>query len=236
MFTSNKIRFEHTVKEKDAPGWFNMFMVHQNRQGRGRGPKNCLHESFIPSFMDLVCFGHEHECRIDFEESITEAYSMCQIGSSVATSLVQGEEAKKHVLLLEINSPEPGKSAYRYEKLSLQSVRPFLMKEIILSSENELDKELAQAEKVEQVQEFLARTVTNLIDEAKAEYKISNPHLTENQCKSMLPLIRLRVEYTGFSPINMQRFGARFATKVANPSELLSFWKKRQITKRKKIK
>lgn len=120
MFASHKIKFEQMIQDAESPGWFNMFMVHQNREGRGRGRKNSIAESSIPSFMDLVCFGHEHECRLEFEESITESFSMTQIGSSVATSLVQGEETQKQVLLLEITSREPGKSSYRYKAIPLQ--------------------------------------------------------------------------------------------------------------------
>lgn len=41
----------------------------------------------------------------------------------------------------------------------------------------------------------------------------------------MLPLIRLRVDYTGFSTINAQRFGQQFVGKVANPHDLLLFQK-----------
>ncbi len=33
--------------------FFNIFVVHQNRD-YGRGSKNCLHESMIPEWMDLV--------------------------------------------------------------------------------------------------------------------------------------------------------------------------------------
>lgn len=43
-----------------------------------------------------------------------------------------------------------------------------------------------------------------------------------------LPLIRLRVDYTGFSTINAQRFGQRFVNKVANPQDLL-IWHKAAV-------
>lgn len=43
----------------------------------------------------------------------------------------------------------------------------------------------------------------------------------------MLPLIRLRVDYTGFSTINSQRFGQRFVGKVACPQDILT-WHKTQ--------
>ena len=41
----------------------------------------------------------------------------------------------------------------------------------------------------------------------------------------LLPLVRLRVDYTGFSTINAQRFGQRFVGRVANPHDLLLFQK-----------
>jgi hypothetical protein len=41
----------------------------------------------------------------------------------------------------------------------------------------------------------------------------------------LLPLVRLRVDYTGFSTINAQRFGQQFVGKVANPHDLLLFQK-----------
>jgi hypothetical protein len=42
---------------------------------------------------------------------------------------------------------------------------------------------------------------------------------------SLLPLIRLRVDYTGFSTINAQRFGQKFVGRVANPHDMLLFHK-----------
>jgi len=41
------------------------------------------------------------------------------------------------------------------------------------------------------------------------------------------PLIRLKVEYTGFPTINPQRFGQRFVGKVANPNDFLLFHRKK---------
>ncbi|CAI5931419.1 unnamed protein product [Closterium sp. NIES-65] len=40
-----------------------------------------------------------------------------------------------------------------------------------------------------------------------------------------LPLIRIRVDYSGFSTINSQRFGQQFVGKVANPHDMLMFFK-----------
>ena len=43
-------------------------------------------------------------------------------------------------------------------------------------------------------------------------------------------LVRLRVEHSGFSTINNQRFGARFVGDVANPSDMLLFHRKKRPT------
>ena len=42
--------------------FLNIFVLHQNRD-YGRGSKNCVHESMIPSWMDVVVWGNEHECQ-----------------------------------------------------------------------------------------------------------------------------------------------------------------------------
>lgn len=239
MFANGHVNFIKPVGNHNASsGWFNMFVVHQNRQNKGRGAKNCLQESFIPPFFDLAVFGHEHECRIDFEESITESFNLCQPGSSIATSLVPGEEVKKHVLLLELTCPSDTQASFRYKKLPLTSVRPFLMEETVLSGVKQLEftaptsKHLTENEKTELVTAHLEARVHEMINEAKHVYAEENPNLSASQVNGVLPLIRLRVEFTGYSPINVQRFGAKFTSVAANPSNLLLFYKKRKPVQR----
>ncbi|KAL8450789.1 hypothetical protein Emag_003077 [Eimeria magna] len=43
-----------------------------------------------------------------------------------------------------------------------------------------------------------------------------------------LPLVRVRVEHSGFSTISAPRFASQFVGRVANPDSLLCFYKKRQ--------
>eukprot|EP00976_Prorocentrum_cordatum_P100119 1192099-Prorocentrum_minimum.AAC.7 len=53
-------------------------------------------------FLDFVIWGHEHE---SLPEPVHSALIGCEItqpGSSVATSLTEGESRKKHALLLEV--------------------------------------------------------------------------------------------------------------------------------------
>ena len=98
MFSKGKVKFVRPKEE--VKEYFNMFVLHQNRD-TGRGVKNCVHESFLPNFLDLVMWGHEHECKIDPVESYS-GYHITQPGSSVATSLVDAESRKKHVAILSI--------------------------------------------------------------------------------------------------------------------------------------
>ena len=67
------------------------------------GPTNHIPEKFLPGFLDLVIWGHEHECRIDAEYSVVgtdadgeeQGVYISQPGSSIATSLSEGETKKK---------------------------------------------------------------------------------------------------------------------------------------------
>lgn len=47
----------------------NIFVLHQNRD-YGRGRKNCVHETMIPEWMDVVVWGNEHECVPSLVESL----------------------------------------------------------------------------------------------------------------------------------------------------------------------
>ena len=64
--------------------------------------KNAISEQVLPRFLDLIIWGHEHECLVDPQEVAGMGFHISQPGSSVATSLIEGEAKPKHVLLLEI--------------------------------------------------------------------------------------------------------------------------------------
>ena len=67
-----------------------------NRYSRvAHSPKNYVQETFIKDFMDFVLWGHEHECRITPERSEQQGFDIIQPGSSVATSLSEGESVPK---------------------------------------------------------------------------------------------------------------------------------------------
>jgi len=58
MWQKKKIKFlRHAPRERGAaPDFFSLFALHQNRD-TGRGQKNCVQESMIPEWMDLVVWG-----------------------------------------------------------------------------------------------------------------------------------------------------------------------------------
>lgn len=65
---------------------------------------NYIPISFIPEFFDLVVWGHEHECLIEPEyvsQGVVDDHGeergvyISQPGSSVATSLAEGETGRK---------------------------------------------------------------------------------------------------------------------------------------------
>jgi hypothetical protein len=53
-------------------------------------------------------------------------------------------------------------------------------------------------------------------------------HAGQEQSPPKLPLIRLRVDYTGFSTVHTLRFGQKFVNRVANPSDIL-LWAKSSV-------
>jgi double-strand break repair protein MRE11 len=105
---SNRVRM-YMPKDKDA--WFNILLIHQNRfvvifsylgstnwmAGRVKhGPQESVPEGMFDDSVDLVVWGHEHDCRIIPEPVAGKQYYVTQPGSSVATSLADGESLEKY--------------------------------------------------------------------------------------------------------------------------------------------
>ena len=140
-----------------------------------------------------------------------------QPGSTIATSLSDGEAAMKHVGILRINQKN-----FQMEKVELSTVRPFIIRDIVLEDEG-LDPERA---KEEDVRKLLTEQAEEMIADAKAESEAAKAR--DPAYKEMLPLIRLKVEATGFTTFSTQRFGQPFVDRVANPKEILHFYRKRK--------
>ncbi|KAJ3021245.1 UNVERIFIED_CONTAM: Double-strand break repair protein mre11a [Siphonaria sp. JEL0065] len=216
-FVGKKVRMFRPKEDKDD--WFNIFVLHQNRVKRG--PTNYVPESFLPDFLHLVIWGHEHDCMIDLEQNDEKGFFITQPGSSVATSLSEGEMIPKHIGILEIY---PDKQ-FKLEKVALQTVRPFVMDDIVLAECKLIGRQKMDDKRVDEV---LVDKVEEMIETARNIWMEAHPDLEEDEFPR--PLIRLRVDYSNFTTLNPQRFGQRFVDRVANVKDILHFHRKRQST------
>ncbi|GAA5871990.1 hypothetical protein JCM16303_000936 [Sporobolomyces ruberrimus] len=219
---------------EDQDDWFNIMLVHQNRVAHG--PNNSVPDEAFGDEVNLVVWGHEHDC-ISQARPVpvtNRPYYISQPGSSVATSLAKGEAIPKHVGLIKIQGKE-----FDFTPIRLRSVRPFVFKEISLAEYH--DKQTDDKKKLntkQAVTKYLKVRVNELIDQANKEWDELHPDSEESE--RLLPLIRLRVDYSGgpdgtsyFEVGNPQRFGQDFVDVVANPRDLVQFHRKNAQRKAK---
>lgn len=207
--------------------WFNLMAVHQNHHAHTE--TSYLPENFLPDFMDLVVWGHEHECLIDPRLNPEMMFQVMQPGSSIATSLVPGEAIAKHVAIINVTGKQ-----FTTEKIRLKSVRPFITRDLVLATDPRF-KPLARVKdnRIKLVDK-LSDVVKELIEEAKSDWLAAqDPDDTPEEVP--LPLVRIKVEHTApdggkFDLENPQRFSNRFQGQVANVTDVVQFYKKKVAT------
>ncbi|KAE9380244.1 putative double-strand break repair protein mus-23 [Stipitochalara longipes BDJ] len=220
--------FKPTVQQQ---GWFNLMAVHQNHHAHS--DTNYLPENFLPDWLDLVVWGHEHECLIEPRENQEMGFHVMQPGSSIATSLVPGEAVAKHVAIVSITGKE-----FSVEKHRIKSVRPFITKELVLGSDDRFRGLAKLKDNRTKLGRKLEDAVLELIQEATDEWlAIQDEDVAPEHIP--LPLIRLKIEYSApdggkFDVENPQRFSNRFVGKVANCSDVVQFYRKKTGTKQNK--
>ena len=221
---------------KTALQSFNLFVIHQNREN-GRGTKNCIKESMIPEWMDFVIFGHEHECQIEPQESVVGTFRVSQPGSSVAISLSASEAVMKQVGILDICGdhfrmmPIPLTQVrtllMRDISLSANNTYPKLdpddpkvdekvakmlheqVQVMIHDANEEMAERLELAHQKGNVlasQLLIQRNGASDSNNGDADRNGDFP-LRHRLQQPEQSLIRLRVEYSGFTVLNNQRFG-----------------------------
>ena len=215
--------FRPNVQSSD---WFNLLAVHQNHHAHTA--TGYLPENMLPSWLDLVVWGHEHECLIEPTHNPETGFHVMQPGSSVATSLVPGEAVPKHVAILTVT----GKS-FQVEKKRLKSVRPFMTRDLILASDSRFKGLDKKRDNRTELTKRLMEVVEEMIDAANNEWDGIQEGDQVDESERPLPLIRLRVEYTSpeggqYEIENPQRFSNRFAGKVANTNDVVYFHRKKK--------
>lgn len=199
---------------EDESSWFNLFVIHQNRSKHGA--TNYIPEQFLDEFLDLVIWGHEHECKIAPTRNEQQLFYVSQPGSSVATSLSPGEAEKKHVGLLRIKNKK-----MNMQKIPLQTVRQFYIEDLVLADYPEIFN--PDNPKVTQdIENFCIEKIESMLDIAERE-RLGNTRQPDK------PLIRLRVDYTGgFEPFNTLRFSQKFVDRTANPKDIIHFFRHKE--------
>ncbi|XP_073936764.1 double-strand break repair protein MRE11 isoform X4 [Castor canadensis] len=212
MFVNKKVTMLRPKEDENS--WFNLFVIHQNRSKHGS--TNFIPEQFLDDFIDLIIWGHEHECKIAPTKNEQQLFYVSQPGSSVVTSLSPGEAVKKHVGLLRIKGRK-----MNMQKIPLRSVRQFFMEDVVLANHSDIfnpdNPKVTQA-----IQNFCLEKVEEMLENAERE-RLGNSQQPEK------PLIRLRVDYSGgFEPFNVLRFSQKFVDRVANPKDIIHFFRHRE--------
>jgi len=213
--------FKPTVQQQD---WFNLMAVHQNHHAHSE--TNYLPENFLPEWLDLVVWGHEHECDIEPRPNLEMGFQVMQPGSSVATSLVPGEAVAKHVAIVSITGKE-----FTCEPHRIKSVRPFVTKELVLANDDRFKSLAKVKDNRTKLSRKLEEAVLELIQEAMEEWvAIQDEEVAPEHIP--LPLVRLKIEYSApdggkFDVENPQRFSNRFVGKVANCNDVVQFYRKK---------
>ncbi|XP_069845603.1 double-strand break repair protein MRE11 isoform X2 [Dipodomys merriami] len=212
MFVNKKVTMLRPKEDENS--WFNLFVIHQNRSKHGS--TNFIPEQFLDDFIDLIIWGHEHECKIAPTKNEQQLFYISQPGSSVVTSLSPGEAVKKHVGLLRIKGRK-----MNMQKIPLHTVRQFFMEDIVLANHPDIfnpdNPKVTQA-----IQSFCLEKIEEMLESAERE-RLGNSQQPEK------PLIRLRVDYTGgFEPFNVLRFSQKFVDRVANPKDIIHFFRHRE--------
>lgn len=223
LFRDGKVKFERPGVNTDK--WFNFFAIHQNHAMHTFN--SCIPENFLPHFLDFVLWGHEHECVPYPVHNPETSFDVLQAGSSIATSLSEGEVPDKKVFIINIKGND-----YSLEPIELKAVRPFVLKEIELLKTDLVPGAASKADVIA----FLSNEVENAIEIANKSYlqghselTASNPGKQDNITPNIpLPLIRLRVEYSGgFEIENVRRFSNQFVGRIANVNDVVQFYKKK---------
>ncbi|RMZ82416.1 hypothetical protein DV737_g2115, partial [Chaetothyriales sp. CBS 132003] len=237
-FRDGKVKFYQAgLQPKD---WFQMICVHQNHVPHT--DTSYLPENFLPHFLDLVIWGHEHDCRIEPQYNPEMDFKVIQPGSSIATSLSVGETIPKHVTILSITGRE-----FKSEPIRLKSVRPFIYRDIVLSEDKTAVKIGKQDNHRTKLTQYLMSIVDEMIDEGNKQWRQAHPEAEDDtpdneleeedrvkRQKERAPLIRLRVEVSmpsgleKFEVENPQRFSHRFHQRVANTNDLVQFYSKKR--------
>ena len=217
MIKLNILDLRQNNKEVDN-SYFNILVIHQNRfKGIYNGVPRAqsIWDDFIPSFFNLVVWGHEHESIPIPKEVAETGVHILQPGSTVATSIIDAESKQKHCFLLQVY-----KTNYKLTPIPLKWTRPLIFSTKILhpckTGINLNDKE--------KIDNYIFQAIKNLIS------KIDYTNVPENFKK---PLVRLKIENSSCGVIKSYSLSQMLKDIIANPADCLQFYNKKEFKPQK---
>ncbi|EDO08286.1 DNA repair protein Mre11 family protein [Babesia bovis T2Bo] len=232
-FEENKVVFVPPVNT--GISYYKVLLFHENRYPRrGVKAKDFIPEEFLPDWLDLVIWGHEHECLKFPMLSETRGFKVLQMGSTIQTSLATGEMEPKHCCLMEI-----GDDGVKFYPIYLETARQLHYSEISLcdigvspkGGEKDIFKKLVfTMDNI--LRNMPERPRTPLCISAVADIVMPDKECELSEAiesAQAMPLVRVRVDHSGYDSINPRTFGARYVDRVANPNDLLRFWLKNPV-------
>ncbi|CAD8177206.1 unnamed protein product [Paramecium octaurelia] len=204
---------------------FNILIIHQNRYkgNHFQDEKNFIDPIYFKKYkIDLLIWGHEHEAIYTLDTC--EHFQVFYPGSTVATSIIEYESLIKQAGLFTLT-----KNQMKFESIKLEkSYRPMIYKNIELSELIKTTDNNLQISNQELAEKLLFDFV---------EKELINFYQT-SQYRQKKPLLRIKVEYSGFELMRMRYIETKFADRVSNPDQIFKFWEKKtnlqaQIQKRK---
>ncbi|KAL6928413.1 hypothetical protein ACO0SA_003153 [Hanseniaspora valbyensis] len=237
LIRNNRLSF--LTNDEVTPKGLNLLLLHQNRSSNIN--KTFLNENLLPDFLDLLIWGHEHECIPDLAYNSLKNFNILQPGSTVQTSFHESELKPKSCFLMDFKD-----NKYTIYPIPLETVRPMKVRSLSLKDIN-VPKDLEQITKVvvNEVEEMLQevesdrfereleakkRTTNNYINNNNESFlNVSNNSNVEEEDEfkkdKLLPLIRLKLDYTGYEDMSFRSINNRFMGKVANPGTVLQLSK-----------
>lgn len=199
LLNEDKVVFERPENEKNAVF---ILVVHQNRyKGNGLGPssKNCIMDWAFPKFFDIIIWGHEHDSFTEPRTTQNREYRIYQPGSTVSTSLTEGEARTKHMFLLEIKN-----LAYKMTPIPLMFSRQILFKHVDLRE-------------ISQNSNDLVGSVTEIFDSLIRD--------ADRGRKIFPPLVRIKIEVTGFEDFPGFALNSKFCDRAGN-KDVVTLWRR----------
>ncbi|CAD8186647.1 unnamed protein product [Paramecium pentaurelia] len=203
---------------------FNILIIHQNKYkgNHFQDEKNFIDPIYFKNYkIDLLIWGHEHEAIYTLDTC--EHFQVFYPGSTVATSIIEYESLIKQAGLFTLTQNQ-----MKFESIKLEkSYRPMIYKNIEL---NELIKISDNNLKISN-QELAEKLLFDFVEKELINY------YQTSQYRQKKPLLRIKVEYSGFELMRMRYIETKFADRVSNPDQIFKFWEKKsnlqaQIQKR----